>query len=171
MEPVSNLPRERDGGHRHELINGALLVTPPPTVLHQRVSISLAALLYAARTELLDVLAAPLDVELDESTVVQPDLLVARRGEFMETNLPMAPILAVEIASSGTQLVDLTVKKALYEEAGAESYWVVDPTVPRLVAWELQDGAFVQVADVVGDEPWTAQLPFAVTVVPAALLY
>lgn len=170
MEPVTNLLRGRDGGHRHELINGALLVTPAPTVLHQRVSMNLAALLHAARTELLDVLAAPLDVDLDESTVVQPDLLVSRRGEFMETNLPMAPILAVEIAASGTQLVDLTLKKALYEEAGAESYWVVDPSMPRLVAWELRHGAFVQVADVVGDESWTAQLPFAVTVVPAALL-
>ena len=170
MEQVTDLPFGRDGGHRCEHINGALIVTPAPTVLHQRVSMNLAVLLSAARTELLDVLAAPLDVELNEDTIVQPDLLVSRRGEFEETNLPMAPMLAVEIASPGTQLVDLTLKKALYEEAGAESYWVVDPSVPRLVAWELQDGAFVQVAHVAGEEAWTAQLPFTVTIVPAALV-
>jgi hypothetical protein len=36
--------------------------------------------------------------------------------------------------------------------------------------FELRDGAYVQVAHVVGDEPHAAERPFPVTVVPARLL-
>jgi Uma2 family endonuclease len=180
MEAVTTLPRRQltvadldtmpDDGHRYELINGALIVTPAPSVRHQIVSMNLAVLLRDACRSHLRVLTAPLDVVLSEGTGVQPDLLVARREDFTEKNLPTAPLLVVEILSPSTQLVDLTLKRALYEETGAESYWVVDPSVPRLIAWELQEGAFVQVADVAGDEAWTAHLPYAVTVVPAALV-
>lgn len=101
---------------------------------------------------------------------MQPDLLVARREDFTEKYLPTAPLLVVEILSPSTHRVDLNLKKAAYEQAGVASYWVVDPSVSRLMAWELHDGAFAQVAEVAADEAWTAQLPYAVTVVPAALV-
>jgi Uma2 family endonuclease len=160
MEAVTTLPRGRpltvadletmpDDGHRYELIEGALIVTPAPSVRHQIVSMNLAMLLRDA---------------------CPPDLLVARREDFTEKNLPTAPLLAVEVLSPSTQLVDLNLKKAAYEQAGVGSYWTIDPSVPRLVAWELKDGVFVQVADVAADEAWTAQLPYEVTIVPADLV-
>jgi Uma2 family endonuclease len=181
MEAVTTLPRGRpltvadletmpDDGHRYELIEGALIVTPAPSVRHQIVSMNLAMLLRDACPPDLRVLTAPLDVVLSESTGVQPDLLVARREDFTEKNLPTAPLLAVEVLSPSTQLVDLNLKKAAYEQAGVGSYWTIDPSVPRLVAWELKDGVFVQVADVAADEAWTAQLPYEVTIVPADLV-
>jgi Uma2 family endonuclease len=181
MEAVTTLPRGRpftiadlatmpDDGHRYELIEGALIVTPAPSVRHQIVSLNLAVLLRNACPPHLRVLTAPLDVVLGDDTAVQPDLLVAARKDFAEKNLPTAPLLAVEVLSPSTHLVDLNLKKAAFEQAGVAAYWVVDPLVPRLVAWELQDGAFAQVAVVAADEAWTAQLPYAVTVVPAALL-
>jgi Uma2 family endonuclease len=180
MEAVTTLPRGPltvadletmpDDGHRFELIDGALIVTPGPSWAHQRVSMRLAVALFEAHPSHLEVLSAPFDVVLGESTGVQPDLLVARRADLTEKNLPTAPLLVVEILSPSTTLVDLNLKKALYERAGVESYWVVDPEEPRLVAWELQNGAFVEVADVAADEAWTARLPYPVTVVPSALV-
>jgi len=181
MEVVTTLPRGRtltvddlaampDDGHRYELIDGALIVTPAPSVRHQTVSMELATLLRLASPRRLKVLAAPLDVVLDQRTSVQPDLLVAGREDFGTQNLPSPPLLAVEILSPSTQLLDLNLKKAAYERAGVASYWVVDPAIPRLVVWELREGVYVQVAEVEGDEPWTAQAPFAVTVVPSALI-
>ena len=38
----------------------------------------------------------------------------------------------------------------MYERAGVPSYWVVGPVEPRLLVWEMHDGAYVDVADVVG---------------------
>lgn len=181
MEAVTTLPRGRaltvadldtmpDDGHRYELIDGTLLVTPAPSVRHQRASMRLSVLLDSMCPPQLEVFAAPLDVVLGPNTGVQPDLLVARREDLTDNNLPTAPLLAVEILSPSTRLVDLNLKRAAFERAGVASYWVVDPEAPRLTVWELRDGAYVEIADVVGDESWTAQAPYAVTIVPSALL-
>jgi Uma2 family endonuclease len=167
---VADLDTMPDDGHRYELINGALIVTPAPNVRHQIVSGELLSLLWDACPPHLRVLTAPLDVVLGESTAVQPDLLVARRDDFTEKNLPTAPMLAIEILSPSTQLVDLNLKKVAYEQAGVASYWVVDPSVPRLLVWELVDREYLEVADITGDQQWTSTMPFAVTIVPAALI-
>jgi len=181
METVTTLPRGRpltvadleampDDGHRYELIDGALVVTPAPGMRHQRASMRLGVLLSLACPPHLEVFAAPFDVVLGQATGVQPDLVVARREDLAERNLPTAPLLVVEILSPSTQLVDLNLKKGLYEGAGVPSYWVVDPVEPRLRAWELREGAYVDVADVAGGVAWTADRPFAVSVEPAALV-
>jgi hypothetical protein len=54
---------------------------------------------------------------------------------------------------------------------GVPSYWLLDRTAAgALTVFELRNGAYVQVARVVGDEPHTAERPFPVTIVPARLL-
>lgn len=45
-----------------------------------------------------------------------------------------------------------------------------DPDAVRLRAWELRDGAYVLAGDVSGDEAFEAAVPFAVRVVPSALV-
>jgi Uma2 family endonuclease len=40
---------------------------------------------------------------------------------------------------------------------------------PELIAWELRDGAYVEVARVRGDEEYAAGQPYAVTVRPSDL--
>jgi hypothetical protein len=47
---------------------------------------------------------------------------------------------------------------------------VVDPDAASLTAWELRDGAYVEVGTFDGDSAFEATLPFALTVVPAALV-
>jgi hypothetical protein len=50
-------------------------------------------------------------------------------------------------------------------------YPVSRPAEASLVAWELgPEGRYLQVAKVVGDEPFEARLPFPVTLVPADLV-
>ncbi|WP_231920198.1 Uma2 family endonuclease [Microlunatus soli] len=164
---MENLP---DDGHRYELIDGVLIVTPAPIVRHQIAVSGFEAVLRQLSPPSLRVLHAPLDVVLADDTVVEPDILVARRSDFVEKNLPTAPLLAVEVLSPSTRMIDLSVKRDRYRRAGVESYWVFDPAQARLVAWELRDGEYEQVADVTGDESWTARKPYEVTVVPARLL-
>lgn len=107
---------------------------------------------------------------LADDDVCQPDILVAPRDTFTARDLPVAPLLAVEILSPSTRLIDLNLKKASYEMAGCASYWVGDPIEARLIAWELRDGAYVEVADVTGDEIWTATAPYALDICPADLV-
>lgn len=50
------------------------------------------------------------------------------------------------------------------------SSWLVDPTGPTLFAYEFREGRYALVAEVTGDEEWTASLPFPVTIRPSTLL-
>ena len=181
MGSVTTLPRGRpftrddldampEDGHRYELVDGTLVVTPAPSQLHQIVVGELYLRLRSGCPPDLRVLLSPFDVALDELSVLQPDLVVARGAELTARDLPAAPVLAIEVLSPSTRHIDLGLKRAKYESAGCQSFWVVDPQVPSLTAWLLQDGTFVEVAHVVGDEPFTATTPYPVELVPAELL-
>lgn len=159
-----------DDGRRYELIDGVLIVTPAPSREHQWAHSRLFALLASECPDELMVFAAPFDIELAEDTAMQPDLLVARRGDVLRTESPVIPLLTVEILSPSTRRVDLTLKKARYEAGGTASYWVVDPVELVLTAWDLVDGKYVEVAHVTGEESFTATKPFDVTIVPGRLL-
>lgn len=181
MGTVTILPRSRplrradlesmpDDGHRYELIDGALVVTPAPSYRHQRVVGRLFTLLDSHCLAELVVLFAPFDVALDDDTVLQPDLLVARREQITESDLPAAPVLAVEVLSPSTRRIDLTLKRSRFEAAGCTSYWVVDPDELALTVWELVDGTYAKTDHVVGEHVHRAQRPFDVDVRPASLL-
>ncbi len=181
MGAVTLLPRSRpltradlvsvpDDGHRYELIDGALVVTPAPSDPHQDAVLELAVLLREHCPPDLKVKIAPFDVALSDSTVMQPDVLVARRADITYRDLPAAPVLAVEVLSPSTKHIDLMLKRARYETAGCASYWVVDPTEPAITAWDLVDGAYVQVGHTSGDKPLDLTFPFAVSVTPSALV-
>ena len=157
------VPEDPDDRRRYELIDGTLIVTPAPGFRHQLLLARLLTLLALAAPQELTVLVAPFAVGLGLDTEVQPDLLVAPTAAFTEKDLPGAPLLAVEILSPSTRLIDLNLKKARYEIAGCDHYWVIDPINLRLIAWELVDGAYVQVADVT--DTWTFEHPFPVTVI------
>jgi Uma2 family endonuclease len=166
----ADLGRMPDDGHRYELIDGVLVMTPAPAHIHQRIVSNLLVQLKQACPADLEALVAPFDVVLSADTVMQPDLLVAAREEFTEQELPMAPLLAVEVLSPSTRRFDLMIKWSRLEEAGCAAYWVIDPDTPSLIAWELRDGAYAQVAKVAGDESARLMRPFEVTVVPADLI-
>lgn len=177
---VTTLPRSRpltradlesmpDDGHRYELIDGTLIVSPAPSSRHQRAVRGVLLHLHAACPPDMEVFFAPFDVALADDTVLQPDILVARRTDITERDLPTAPLLAVEVLSPSTRHIDLMLKRSRLEAAGCPSYWVVDPSVPSLVAWEMQVHGYGEVAHVGGDESFSAERPFPVTVVPSQL--
>lgn len=159
-----------DNGMRHELLDGVLVMTPSPRARHQDIAFQLAKLLDAAAPDEVKVFMAPFDVKLSEATVLQPDVVIARRGDLTQANLPAAPVLAVEVLSPATALIDLNRKKAILEEAGCPSYWVIDPAGPTLTAWDLREGTYVLVVELSSDQTWEAVNPFAVTIRPSDLV-
>jgi Uma2 family endonuclease len=166
---ADDLDQLPDDGNRYELIDGLLLVSPSPAERHQRVLVTLLAMLVNGCTDGLRVYLAPLDVRLGDRVQVQPDLIVVADGPPRDS-LERVPLLCVEVLSPSTRRHDLVHKRSADEAAGIPSYWIVDPLTPSVSVLELRDGAYVESASVSGDESWTATVPFAVTVVPADLL-
>jgi Uma2 family endonuclease len=158
-----------DDGHRYELIDGALVVTPAPSIRHQAVLAELNDRLRRLCPPGLTVLFAPLAVALAEDTELQPDLLVAAREDFTAKELPKAPLLAVEILSPSTRRIDLTLKRDRLEAAGCSAYWCIDPDALTLTAWHLENGRFIEVAHVSGDETFETERPFPLSIRPADL--
>ncbi|WP_433269765.1 Uma2 family endonuclease [Actinosynnema sp. CS-041913] len=160
-----------DDGRRYELVDGHLLVSPAPGLRHQKVVAKLVVRLDAECPDDLHVLPAPFAVRPSTSTELQPDVLVARDVDLTDKLLPVAPLLAVEVLSPSSVLVDANLKKSVYERMGVPSYWMIDPRELKLTVFELDaDGRYELVAEVKGDDPFDAVRPFPVRVVPVELL-
>ena len=157
-----------DDGHRYELIDGTLVVSPGPVHGHQTVVGNLYLLLRAACPPGLQVILAPFAVALADDTEVQPDLLVAERDRFTRHELPGPPLLAVEVLSPSTRRVDLLLKRDRLQEAGCPAYWLVDPDALTVLVLELVDGTYVEVAS--GAGALQLERPFPVRLDPARLL-
>jgi Uma2 family endonuclease len=160
---------EREDGRRYELLDGVLLVSPAPRRVHQRALMRLLRRLDDACPKEYEILPAPFDVTLADDTVLQPDIVVGRRTDYTDRDLPTAPVLAVEVLSPSTRRFDRLLKRSRYEAAGTRSYWIVDPDGPSLTAWTLSSGRYVEVATVRGNDAFTAAEPFATTIVPTDL--
>lgn len=158
-----------DDGRRQELVDGCLIVTPAPSTRHQGAAFELAYRLRQQVPDPLRVLIAPLDIELDSRNVLQPDVLVARKDAFTQRGLPQAPLLAVEVLSPSTRLIDLNLKKARFETAGCPSFWIVDPDDESITVWELTGDHYTETAHATSDQPLKVTAPFAATMDVAAL--
>lgn len=170
MLTVADLDAMPDDGNRHELVDGSLIVTPGPSIAHQLVLGELFIVIRAACPPGFHVVFAPFDVRLSRTTNLQPDLLVAPVPDFTRANLPLAPTLAIEVLSPSTRHIDLGLKRSAYEEAGTPSYWVVDPAVPSITAWELRGGTYVEAGRAQGGETLVLSRPFPVRVTPSGLV-
>lgn len=167
---AADLEEMPDDGHRYELIDGTLIVTPSPAVPHQVVVGNLHVALRAGCPDDVRVMLAPLDITVSELTVMQPDLLVATREALSGRKLVGVPSLAIEVLSPSTRLIDLNLKKAAFERAGVASYWVVDPEQLAITAWELTGGVYVEVARAGAGEVLEVERPFPVALEVGSLL-
>jgi Uma2 family endonuclease len=162
--------RDVEDGHRYELIDGSLVVTPSPVPVHQLAVTELSHLLRSSRPARVQVFVAPLDIRLGADTVLQPDVLVVARSSVQDGGVAGAPVLAVEVLSPSTRHIDLGLKLLRYEAAGTPHYWVIDPDEPSLRAWSLREGHYVEAAHVVGDEVAHLSAPWPVEIVPRKLV-
>ncbi len=120
-------------GAPFQLINGDLIMSPSPILLHQLI----VGKLYNLISNFIDrtnsgglVVLSPMDVRLDEENVFQPDLLyisAERKNELMQERINGAPDLIIEILSPSTAYYDLRQKKDFYEEFGVKEYLIIDP--------------------------------------------
>jgi len=154
-----------------ELLDGTVFLTPTPGFTHQDAVLSLALTLRQACPPGLRVLVGPFAVRLGAQTELRPDLLVARYVDLTSDRLTEPPLLAVEVAGPGTGLVDRSLKKTAYARHRVPSFWLVDPDLPAVTGFELdEEGEYGEVGRATGSGRFQPMRPFPVTVVPAALV-
>ncbi|MGH7531053.1 MAG: Uma2 family endonuclease [Gemmatimonadales bacterium] len=138
---VRELP---DDGNRYEVVDGELLLTPAPSLAHQRAVGELFALLrsYCQTTGVGEAVTSPADIEFDLRTLVQPDVFVVplehgRRPEHWTDIHGL--VLAIEVLSPSTARADRTVKRRRYQRAGLPEYWIVDLDARLVERWRPGD--------------------------------
>ncbi len=124
--------------YRGEYIDGALLVTPPPTERHQAIVLELAI---ARRGAVGPSAAVNVGVgwQVEQNEFVPDVVVYDRLGN--RKRLTEVPLLAVEVLSS-EPIRDTETKFAKYAAAGLPRYWIVDPAGPTLTAFEVVDGEY-----------------------------
>ena len=174
---VADLGAFPDDGHRYELIDGVLVVSPAPSPLHQRVVLRLAMILTEGTPSDHEVFVAPLAVHPEPGPAsaqrieLQPDVLVGADAVLTHRDLAGAPLLAVEVLSPSTHLFDRNLKKAAYERMATPHFWLIDPATPELHAYALDAwGAYRLVAHVTGEEVSRTEEPFGVEIRPSDLV-
>lgn len=115
------------------------------------------------------VYTAPLDVQVDERTVIQPDLLVLPRAFRTEDVVTVPPVLAVEILSPSSRGADLVRKPEVLARFGVGHYWVIDPVNPSIRVFRLVDGTYESGLIVSGEELFETEAPFPVSFRPVDL--
>ena len=166
---VHDLADGSDDGHRYELVDDSLVVTPAPSGWHQIAGIALLHLFEAAVSEEWRVMVAPYEWRLADDTALQPDVLVVRRDDVGDVHR-VTPIVVAEVLSPSTRSFDLLVKRERYGAAGGSAYWVVDVEVPSVTVWARRGGPLEVVAAAAGDTEVALEVPFAVRVRPSDLL-
>lgn len=134
---------------RYELLEGELVMVPAPNWFHQSIAAALFEQLnrYVKERDLGVVRFAPLDVELSDHDVAQPDLIFLSHDRLhlvQEGRVRGAPDLVVEILSPSTHQRDRTTKRTLYARHGVPEYWLVDPDAETIEVLSLGDEGFTQ---------------------------
>jgi Uma2 family endonuclease len=140
IEMLEQFPAD---GKRYEILDGALIVTPAPSPMHQGLQWRLGRTLglYVDSHALGQIFFGPADVIFDEHTLFEPDLLVVVGEETRRLrswkDLP-DPALAVEILSPSSARFDRGGKRERYLTRAAE-YWIVDPEGRLIERWRRGD--------------------------------
>lgn len=159
-----------DDGHRYEIVDGSLLMTPPPSQGHQRIGGNLFMALRLPVPRGWHVLYE-IGVRVPGGNFI-PDIVVLRPGAAANVDWsdPEDVALVVEIASRSTRVTDRTLKAAKYAEAGIPSYWRVDADGTVTIHTEPDGVDYRQTRVIRPGERVLIEQPFPVEVAPADLV-
>jgi Uma2 family endonuclease len=148
VKDLNNFP---DDGHRYELLDGQLLVTPFPQGWHQVVANRLQYRLSVA----VDLpghafVVGPGVVVRPPRTQLQPDILVtpSRFGPKMGWDKITENWLAVEVLNDDSRVYDRELKRDAYFALGVHQVWLVDRST-RCFEVSIAPGSSEIVTDVI----------------------
>jgi Uma2 family endonuclease len=159
-------------GHRYEIIDGSLHVTPPLDGPHESVVRALVTTLRGA---------APagwwvcdrLGIETGTSNLI-PDVTVLRpHSSGAIWTDPADVALVVEVETPASRRYDRLLKPTLYADAGIPDYWRIEPGPdgPVVHLYRLdRAGAYTHARTVPGDGLINVEVPYPVRLAPGTLL-
>ncbi len=133
---------------RWEVIEGlAISMSPMPSPKHQKIAgIVHSFLLNQLGKNNCDCsVYQPIDIKIEENTVVCPDLIVACKP-IDKNFLDFPPDLVVEILSPSTKLKDQNTKFSLYEKFGIDYYIMIDPDAESTEIYKLIDRKYLLIS-------------------------
>ena len=151
VEDYKKLPE----GAPFELIEGNLVKEPSPEYLHQKVSMYLSSDMhqFVKSQDLGEVLAAPMDVYLDEENVFQPDILFIAKENLSlieKDGIHGPPDIVIEILSPSNAYHDVSTKLRIYEKYGVTEYFIVDPSSKDVTRYSLVKRKYLEMSREVG---------------------
>ena len=146
----------------HELLNGAIIVTPPAGPTHGSLLLILGTHL---RRQLPTHLWLGIDtwLYLDRQNHPAPDLMLCHRPDS-EMKRPTEALLVLEIHSPATADRDRGEKRAIYARHGIPSYLMVDPEPLTITELRLHGEAYVEKQKVIAPGIFTTDAPSPLTI-------
>lgn len=150
-EMLAALPED---GQRYEIVDGELLVSPAPTLRHQRAAAYLGDVLraYARTVAGIEAFGLPIGVRFSQTTEVQPDVCVLPLVDGKPADSFEAAgrlLLAIEIVSPSTARHDRFTKRRKYLDQGVPEYWIVDLDQRTVERWHPGEECPVIVRDAI----------------------
>lgn len=134
---VRELDRFPDDGNRYELLDGVLIVTPAPRLVHQvvanRLQVALSNALHAGQAQVV----GPGAITVLPNTQLQPDVLVypARFSPTLDWRKITEHWLAIEVVSRSSRVYDREIKRGAYFALGVPQLWLVDWRSRTVEVW------------------------------------
>jgi Uma2 family endonuclease len=161
---------------RYEVVDGRLVVTglQPPT--HQAAVVELMVQLKQACPPDQLVAVGSLDFRPAPRMSLRPDVLVCHRDDAVGLNSSSPAtgaqyvqqmLLAIEVLSPTTRVMDVVTKRELYAQYGVPAYWLLDPDTAELTVLELTGTHYTCQAVLQGEESFNVTTPFPITLSPA----
>ncbi|MGQ0506699.1 MAG: Uma2 family endonuclease [Myxococcaceae bacterium] len=161
--------RQRWDPNGYELLNGRVVMNPPAGFPHGAIGNSLQVLVgsYVRQKRAGLVFDSSQGFDLPSGDTLEPDHSFVSNTRWNASGpheegsfLRVVPDLIIEVLSASTAMRDRGEKKAIYERNGVTEYVLIDWRARTLTAFGLQEGRYVQRAQLGEDEPYElATLP------------
>jgi len=148
MMTVADLELMPDDLNRYELMEGEIVVSPPPGLTHQRALGNLLHVLlnYLDEHPIGEVFTTP-GVTFDQFNSVIPDITYSSNARMAEIgrgeHIAGAPELMIEFVSPGNRNArrDRVLKRRVYGKQGVHEYWIVDPLKRTVEVYGLRENS------------------------------
>lgn len=135
-----------DDGKRREILDGELIVSPSPFLVHQVIVHRLLAVFdrYLERHPIGEMFLSPLDVIFSDHDVLEPDLIFVlnEHRAILQDWLRGVPDLVIEVLSPGSISIDRGPKLKAYARFGVPEYWIVDPDARAIEIYRQSAGGY-----------------------------
>ncbi|WP_328652222.1 Uma2 family endonuclease [Micromonospora sp. NBC_00330] len=156
---------------RIELLDGSLLVGPPPSVRHQVIVGGLAASLEPGCAAADRTLLPVINLRLNSTRILNPDLVVTAELDLTADCVPaVAALLVGEVSAPHTATIDRVLKPHLYAAAGVRWYLLVEQESLTVNLYQLQGAHYVERSTTRVGEALELAEPVQATIRPEDLL-